>query len=96
MTVEDAMKQAGVRVRRLEWSGNFPPNFECSYDHCCSNGGAWQYQIEWKSWKDFDTFCVQRNIEFLEGRNTLEAAKAAAQADYESRIIAALELGEGE
>ena len=88
-----------VRVKPLAWGPDEAPNDHCHYDHCTSSGGAWSYRIErlrqirrdrWKGWKRYDSFVIYRDEEYLEAETTLIAAKAAAQADYEARILATL------
>jgi hypothetical protein len=78
-----------VTVKPLEWTQPQGPNDTCSYDHVQATG-VWFYSIEWKSWKNHDYFTVYRDENFLSAENDLEAAKAAAQADYETRILTAL------
>ena len=88
-----------VRVKPLAWGPDEAPDDHCHYDHCTSSGGAWSYRIErlrqirrdrWKGWKRYDSFVIYRDEEYLEAETTLIAAKAAAQADYEARILATL------
>ena len=81
-----------VAVKPLEWIDPTPPNEECAYDHVFADSALGRYSIEWKSWKEYD----DRTI-FLSGACVgnggfdLDVAKAAAQADYAARILAALE-----
>jgi hypothetical protein len=85
--------QGGVRVKPLGWSDHTPPTAGIShYDHCISVTTIGEYRIEWKGWKQHGGYCVygpeQTHIETAEN---LDAAKAAAQADYERRIRGSLE-----
>ena len=82
-------KAEAVVVKPLEWSRNSPPDEKCHYDHIIAEG-AWAYRIEWKSWKKYDSYCIYRDEEFMASENDLSAAKAAAQSDYEHRILSAL------
>ena len=73
-----------ARVKPLEWhggSGNYP--------RWHATGLAFTAKIERHSWQgDYGLFIDK----FAKGaHDTLEAAKAAAQADYEARILYALE-----
>lgn len=90
LSAQDAGAIAGVRVKALEWSEPLPPNENCSYDHASANG-MWKYLIEWQSWKDYKYYVIYRDEGFIGVEDTLEAAKAAAQIDYERRILSALE-----
>ena len=81
-----AVKARGLRVKALEWSGYLPIPPTGEY-HARSSVGL---------------YCIShgvgcsaltlRDSTHLGVFPTLEAAKAAAQADYESRILAALEV----
>lgn len=84
-----AQPAPAVSVKALVWTEPAKPNEECSYDHVRAVG-AWTYQIEWKSWKEFGSFTVYRDGDFVCPQDTLKAAKAAAQRDYETRILSAL------
>jgi hypothetical protein len=69
---------SGVRVKALEW-------------HECDEPDEWKsgpYDV----WCEFGKFQLyQWSIVMGEPHDTADAAKAAAQADYEARILAALE-----
>ena len=82
---------AQVRVKPLVWSDRFGPNSECSYDHITADSALGLYRVEWKGWKDFDPPTVCCGGAFIGCYNTIQSAKAAAQADYEARILAAIE-----
>lgn len=89
--------KAHVRVKPLEWTGS-----ETNADAECATG---EYEIE-SGWKDkiggIRWFAwIHRthddgSVPYFHGTEapTLEAAKAAAQADYESRILSAIEVEE--
>ena len=97
--IETAERLAGarVKVKLLEWSEIRPPNEEVRYDHVVSASALGQWSIEWKSWKDYDDRTIFLDGDFVaNGGENLEAAKAAAQADYERRIISALAEPAGE
>ncbi len=84
-----AAVQEPVAVKALEWSDPAEPNETCRYNHVIAKA-VFVYSIEWKAWKKYDAFTVYRDGEFLDSLATLDDAKAAAQADYESRIRSAL------
>lgn len=76
----------GLEVKKLEWSEHSEPNEECSYDHIFSETSIGKYQIEWKSWKYYDAYVVYLSDGFISSEYDLTSAKAAAQADFESRV----------
>ena len=78
-------------VRELEWSEIRDPNEYCRYHHIIAESALGDYSIQWKGWKDNDDRTVFLAGDYLMScGDDLEAAKAAAQADYERRILAAL------
>lgn len=93
-TLRARVSQAGAGggvVKALEWSEHVPPSGEdCFYDHVRAKTPFGTYSIEWKSWKAYDWPTVDFQGEFLRASPTVDEAKAAAQADYEARILAAL------
>lgn len=83
MTVEQALEAAGVRVRELEWVPGIG-------DEIIARSAYGKYTIS-KPWFTGRGLFWLRGI-FNGNYDTLEAAKAAAQADYRARILAALEV----
>lgn len=81
---------AGVSVKPLTWSGPASPNAEFLYDHVFAESALGRYSVEWKSWKEYDDYGVYIDGEFMTAKYTLEEARAAAQADYEARILSTL------
>lgn len=86
-------KLAEVRkVKPLEWSDVRQPDEEIRYHHIIAESPIGQWTIQWKGWKDYDDRTVFLDGDFvLNGGDLLEAAKAAAQADFKRRILSALE-----
>jgi hypothetical protein len=74
----------GVRVKPLKWSQNSEPKFW----HSANN--LTEYII-WSDGKHFSLYLESNDDEYLGRFNTLEAAKAAAQARHEAAILSALE-----
>lgn len=83
-----------VRVKPLEWSALSPPNVACHYNHTYADTPFGRYQIEWKGWKDHPSFTVELagNHLAIYGGNTVERSRELVQADYEARILSALDL----
>ncbi len=80
-----ALKASGIRVKPLEWvetQSEIPHHAWATW----TGFGRWTIVLRFKSMNDADYWL------FSMGYPTLEAAKAAAQSDYEARIIAALEV----
>lgn len=81
-----------VKVKALDWSEVQEPNGDCPYHHVKADGAFGRYTIEWKGWKDHDDRTIFLRGEFIgNGGLDLEKAKAAAQGDYERRILSAIE-----
>lgn len=85
---------AGVKVKALEWSEHAPPDGkDCFYDHVMAVTPFGTYSIEWKGWKAHDprtVFFHGGEETVVANETTLDEAKTAAQADYETRILSAL------
>jgi len=91
----DELRQAGVRVAKLSWQSHptFPDDKLCmvapvsAFKH--------QYQAQRDPWAPTFMCFLYPELGTLwwpsKGHATLSEAKAAAQADYEARILAALE-----
>jgi uncharacterized protein with PIN domain len=79
-----------VAVKRLEWSEPSAPDHSSFYDHSRAISPFGTYCIEWKSWKEYPGFTIEGPGEFSSIANTLDDAKVAAQADFETRIRSAL------
>jgi hypothetical protein len=88
----EAQLAESVKVKPLEWSDVRQPDEEIRYHHIIAESPIGQWTIQWKGWKDYDDRTVFLGGDFvLNGGDILEAAKSAAQADYERRILSALE-----
>ena len=82
----------GVRVKPLVWSDESAPNDYCSYDHSFADTPFGRYQIEWKGWKDYPNFTIDFVGNLLDQYpgNTLEDARAAAQAHFDAAVLSAI------
>jgi hypothetical protein len=74
-------------VRMLEWSDKFPPNDRIRYDHCLAESSIGTYSIEWKSWKQYDSYTVHLDGEFIGNGNDLADAKEIAQKSHVETIL---------
>jgi hypothetical protein len=90
-----APASAGVGVKALEWSDPSPPNDDCRYDHVVAATPWGPMRIEWKGWKQHDSYSVFRDGFFMSSESALDAAKAAAQDMHEADILSCLTPSEG-
>lgn len=67
------------KMKALEWSEASPPNDKCRYDHTSAATSIGCYQIEWKSWKQYDSYCLYFREDFIDAPPTLEDAKKLAE-----------------
>ena len=80
-------------VAALRWSeprkGDGKEFFQ---DHCLATCSLGVYTIEWKSWKgEDDGHVVDSTLGWVGCGCSLDEAKALAQADYERRVLSALD-----
>lgn len=90
MGAEVWIPRDAVRVKPLEWGSplaGFHPAI-------LPFGG--KMEIMWDQVHGVETFILHPGTQHRRHFPTLEAAKAAAQADYEARILAALETTDGQ
>lgn len=60
----------------MKWSEQKPPiKGICWYDHVTCETPLGQASIEWKSWKDFPSYSVMLNGNYLGEKDSLEDAK---------------------
>lgn len=76
-----------IKVKPLEWR-------QFTDDAWVAPTEIGRYRIYWYGGNDWCSFLESGNGAFNAASASLEAAKAAAQADYEARILSALDLGE--
>lgn len=86
MDILDKLTAAGLRVTPLEWEN-------AGFEKCASSAAGYHRVFErdglWRA-----VIHTRVDAYFIAECETEEAAKAAAQADYEARILAALEPSE--
>ncbi|MFC5423692.1 hypothetical protein ACFPOB_29600 [Bosea eneae] len=82
---------AGVKVRPLDWNEPAPPNGKDRfYDHVQAETPFGQFLIEWKSWKENDSFTISFAGDYVETRYSLDDAKAFAFDFLSNRISSSL------
>lgn len=89
----EALEGSGVRIKALKWlDGYRPASTPHLYQIWPDNGGSGAPDDPLEI---FDGFMLYSpNMMALGVHQTIESAKAAAQADYEARILAALQRHE--
>lgn len=60
----------------LKWSEEREPSSTIRYNHVVSNCALGPISIEWKGWKEYDSYVTYVDGEYLNTDSTLEAAKA--------------------
>lgn len=65
-------------IKPIEWTEPAPPNENIRYDHVIGTCGLGKFVITWKSWKKFDSYCLDFNDDYLVAEIDLEAAKEYA------------------
>lgn len=82
-----------MKVKNIEWSEHFPPNSGVTsyYDHIIGETPFGTFQLEWKSWKKYDSFTISLNGEYLESKYNLEDAKVFCYNWFSGKIMSCLE-----
>lgn len=62
------------------WTDATPPNGECPYDHCACETPLGTALIAWKSWKDYPSYTLTVDDEWIDTFHTIDEAKNAALA----------------
>lgn len=81
-------------VKTLTWTELARPDETCRYDHCVAETPWGSYSIEWKSWKDYPSYIVMtpHGGVLTGGSDSLDDAKAVAQAHFAEMVLACLAL----
>lgn len=78
-------------IKKIEWSDPSPPISGGSpYDHVRAFL-IWEWLIEWKSWKKYDSYTIYMDGNFIGNGVTLEDAKEQAQQSLETLVMSAIE-----
>lgn len=86
------MSQTTVNLKPLVWTDPAPPNAKgIRYDHVTAESPLGQYSIEWKSWKERDTYDMYLTGWHIESCLGLDEAKQAANDHMASMVLACLE-----
>lgn len=60
---------------RYEWSEIKEPCEDCRYHHITLESPIGKFSIEWKGWKEHDSYCIYLNSEYIDVVNDIEDAK---------------------
>lgn len=76
-----------IKLKAFQWRGPAKPDGKtCFYDHVKCDTSLGDFQIEWKSWKEHDTYGLYFNGEYVASLYTLDEAKQKA-CDYIKKKI---------
>lgn len=79
-----------MKINPIKWSEASPPNEDCRYDHVTGTCPLGTYSIEWKSWKEYDSYCIYFNGDYLAVANDLSYAKMYVDQHYEKTILSCI------
>lgn len=83
-----------MKLKPIVWSEPKPPTKDvCCYDHCRASTPLGEFSVEWKSWKQYDSYCVYFNGDYLESVFDLEDAKDWVDKYYKDLIMSCFEEG---
>jgi len=82
-----------IKLKKFEWTEPAKPDGgkNSFYDHVKCNTSLGDFQIEWKSWKEYDTYCLYFNQDYVDSLYTLDEAKQSAYDYIKKKIQGMLE-----
>lgn len=85
-----------MRVKKIEWSEHFPPNSGKTsfYDHIIGETPFGSFQLEWKSWKTYDSCSILLNGDYLDTKFDVDEAKAFCDKWFSEKVINCIETEE--
>lgn len=83
------MKQ--FKIREIDWTDERKPDNDIRYNHVIGACGLGRFTIEWKSWKESDSFDVFFNDDHVDSCFDLSSAKAVARDKLREVILSCLE-----
>ena len=63
----------------LVWSNEHEANESIRYNHVLADSPLGKFSIEWKGWKDHDSYCIYVDGYYLDYANNLDEAKLIAE-----------------
>ena len=73
------MKTYRELVSALVWSSEHEANESIRYNHVLADSPLGQFSIEWKGWKDHDSYGTYLDGYYLDSANDLDEAKLIAE-----------------
>ena len=82
-----------IKLKKFEWTepAKSDGGKNSFYDHVKCNTSLGDFQIEWKCWKDYDTYGLYFNGEYVASLYTLDEAKQKAFDHIKKKIEEMLE-----
>ena len=81
-----------MKPTTLKWSEEYPPQKDgIPYDHVTSKTPFGDISIEWKSWKQYDSFVVNFPWGDVSNGDDLNEAKELAQMGWNERVMTCIE-----
>lgn len=82
-----------MKVKSIEWSEESQANEEIRYNHVIGKTPLGNFEIIWKSWKEYPSYTIEHTVfGYVGDHASLEDAKADAQKRYESTVKACLDI----
>lgn len=69
-----------MNIKEFAWTDPAPPNSGVTsfYDHVIATTALGEFKIEWKSWKQYESYCLYFADEYVESLYSLDEAKRYA------------------
>ncbi len=80
-----------ITVKDISWTDKLKPSEEIRYDHVIGGTPLGDFEITWKSWKEYPSYTIEHKaFGYIGDENSLESAKEAAESSFESLVIACI------
>ena len=76
--IEPVNVEEPLLLKPLEWSKEYQPNEKISYNHVTAASALGEFSIEWKGWKEHDSYCLYLDGEYIDSSFDLEDSKSKA------------------
>lgn len=72
-------QQGDTKTSALVWSREYEANETIRYNHVLADSPLGQFSIEWKGWKEHDSYCTYIGGHYLYSAYDLDEAKLIAE-----------------
>lgn len=80
---------------KLCWTDPSPPNGQDRwYDHVIATSPLGEFVIEWKSWKEYDSYTISLNGDYINTSVDLSGAKGLAQEYVRNKLLELIDFAE--